>query len=129
MKIRKKLKGKGLGVGTGKRFENEQSSMIHEQLARLVFAERKVEMNQKRILDFGCGTGYNCYYIAERNFPKEVVGINLLADCIEYARINYSAHNVKFYEQDCLEYNADLGTFDFILSCEVIEHIKDHNCL
>ena len=64
------LKGKGLGVTTARRFEDEPSSMIQEQLARLKFAEFHMPMRGKRILDFGCGTGYNCYYLANHKTPS-----------------------------------------------------------
>jgi 2-polyprenyl-3-methyl-5-hydroxy-6-metoxy-1,4-benzoquinol methylase len=119
------LKGRGLGVTTARSWEDEPSSMIQEQLARLKFAEYHISIKGKRVLDFGCGTGYNCYYLANRNAPRAVVGIDLLKDCIEHCKRNYLMPNVKYLVQDCLEYNENLGLFDVIISCEVIEHVDD----
>ena len=119
------LKGKGLAIATAYQFEDEPSSMVHEQLARLKFAESHISMEGKKILEFGCGTGYNCYYLASRNSPKEVVGIDILSDCIEYCKENYATQNTKFVVQDCLEYTETLGSFDIIICNEVVEHVAD----
>jgi SAM-dependent methyltransferase len=119
------LNGKGLGVTTARSFEDEASSMIQEQLARLKFAESHIPLNGKRILDFGCGTGYNCYYLANRNAPQQVLGTDLLKDCITHCKKYYSMPNVEYLVQDCLEYNDQLGLFDVIISCEVVEHVDD----
>lgn len=120
------LVGKGLGIATAYRFEDEPSSMVHEQLARLKFAESHIKMEDKSILDFGCGTGYNCYYIAERNKPKKVVGIDIYDECIKYCKQNYQTPTIEFLEQDCMKYNDQLGLFDVVISCEVLEHVQDH---
>jgi len=125
VKEKKQLKGKGLGVATAHSFEDEPSSMVHEQLARLKFAETIIDMKNKRILDFGCGTGYNSYFIAKRQSPKIVVGIDILEECISYCKDNYSAKNTAFHVQDCLVHNPELVIFDVVISCEVIEHVAD----
>lgn len=73
MKKTEELKGKGFGIATAYTFEDESSCIIHEQLARLKFAESHINMKDKKILDFGCGTGYNSYFISERKFPKQLL--------------------------------------------------------
>lgn len=119
------LKGKGLGVTTARSFEDEPSSMIQEQLARLKFAESHIAMQGKRILDFGCGTGYNCYYLANRDNPKQIIGTDIIKECIEHCEKNYPMSNVRYQVADCLEFDDHLGQFDVIISCEVIEHVDD----
>jgi hypothetical protein len=44
VKEKMQLKGKGLGIATDHSFEDELSSMLHEQLARLMFAETIIDM-------------------------------------------------------------------------------------
>jgi cyclopropane fatty-acyl-phospholipid synthase-like methyltransferase len=95
VKEKKQFKGKGLGIATAHSFEDEPSSMIHEQLARLKFAETIIDMKNKKILDFGCGTGYNSYFIVKRQSPKMVVGIDILEDVIAYCKSNYSVKKKK----------------------------------
>lgn len=125
MRRNKELRGKGLGIATAYDFENEPSSMIHEQLARLKFAESKINFSGKRIIDYGCGTGYNSYYITKRQSPREVVGLDIQEECIAYCKKYYATKLTEFYVQDCLSYNPKFGLFDVGISSEVIEHVND----
>lgn len=127
MQVQDNLKNKGLGIATAHAFDDETSSMIHEQLARLKFAELNIPMKDKRILDYGCGTGYNSYYISQRQSPNKVVGVDILDQCIEYCKKHYTSSKTEYHVQDALIYNPRLGLFDLVISCEVIEHIRDQN--
>lgn len=121
----KRLEGKGVGIGKAHSFEEENSSMVHEQLARLKFVESKIDIRDKTVLDFGCGTGYNSYYISKNQNPKKVVGIDILQDCIDYCKDNYSLDNTEYLLRDCLIHDPHLGKFDFIICSEVLEHVHD----
>ncbi len=115
----------GIPVTTARAFEDEQSSMVHEQLARLQFIESKLSFDGRRVLDFGCGTGYNTYYLAECQSPAEVVGLDISEDCIGYCRQHYAHLNTSYHVRDCLVHDPGLGEFDIVISCEVIEHVAD----
>ncbi len=121
----KELGGKGLGIATAHRFEDEPSSMVHEQLARLIFAESHIPMKGERILDFGCGSGYSAYYVSERRSPKLVVGLDVLEECIAYCKQHYSSPKTEYHVQDCCIHNPEFGVFDVVISCEVVEHVED----
>lgn len=120
-----RLEGKGVGIGKAHSFEDESSSMIHEQLARLKFAEAKIPMHGKDVLDFGCGTGYNSYYISKNQNPRKVIGIDILQECIDYCCENYAADNTQYFVRDCLVYDPSLGKFDILICSEVLEHVHE----
>jgi SAM-dependent methyltransferase len=115
----------GIPVTTARVFEDEPSSMIHEQLARLKFIESRLSFDGRRVLDFGCGTGYNSYYLAERQSPAEVVGLDISEECIAFCRQHHAHLSTSYHVRDCLVHDPSLGEFDFVISCEVIEHVAD----
>jgi len=83
-------------------------------------------VRSKRILDFGCGTGYGTALIAPE--CKSVIGADISADAIRYASSKYSDPRVQFVvvknvEEEDLPFRE--GEFDVVLSLQVIEHIKD----
>ena len=121
----RELHGKGLGIATAQSFEDEPSSMVHEQLARLKFAQLHISMKGMRVLDFGCGTGYNGFYISEQCAPEQVVGLDILQECISYCKANYATERTEYHVQDALVHNPAFGLFDVALSCEVVEHVND----
>ena len=75
----------------------------------------------KRVLDFGCGTGYGAARLAD--VAAEVVGADLSQGALSFARQTHCRPNLKF------ERSADLGagfaaaSFDTIVCFEVIEHL------
>lgn len=78
----------------------------------------------KRVLDFGCGTGYGAHRIAPS--CAAVVGVDVSAEAVAYARSRYSAPNLEFQalppvEQAPLPFED--ASFDVVLSFQVIEHV------
>lgn len=78
----------------------------------------------KKVLDFGCGTGYGTDRIAED--AEEITGVDISADAIDYARAHYRRDNLRYAEigmvqTDDLPFAAD--SFDVVLSFQVVEHI------
>jgi ubiquinone/menaquinone biosynthesis C-methylase UbiE len=79
----------------------------------------------KRVLDFGCGSGYGTALIAEHCFSA--VGIDISEEALRYARDHFSAHGLSFshiaqIEDAALPFEAE--SFDVVLSFQVIEHIQ-----
>lgn len=86
-----------------------------------------------RTLDAGCGSGVFTFYAA--TLGNEVVGLSFEKHNNEKARRRAEAlalQNITFVDFDLrrLEETAEeLGTFDQIICCEVIEHIIDDHKL
>lgn len=85
------------------------------------------DFEEKRILDFGCGSGSSSMVLA-RMFPRsEIVGVELSP---EYLRIAgqrqrfYGYANVSFRQSPAgTSLPAGLGQFDFIVMSAVFEHL------
>ena len=77
----------------------------------------------KDVLDAGCGVGYGTAYLAET--ARRVVGVDVDADAIEYARTRYGRDNVEFVAGDLTELGFEDKSFDAVCAFEVIEHLDE----
>lgn len=75
------------------------------------------------VLDAGCGHGYGCDYLS--NVAKSVVGVDSDEKAIRFASRNYRASNLTFDVMDIGHLRFDQGSFDAVISFEVIEHLTD----
>lgn len=78
----------------------------------------------KRVLDYGCGSGYGAAHIAD--VAEHVTAVDVAADAIDYARGQFSRDNLDFKAIDPshpLPF-AD-ASFDVVLSFQVFEHVPD----
>ncbi len=91
-------------------------------LARYEFARRYIQ-KADRVLDVACGTGYGTYELAMA--CRDVVGVDISAEAIEYAGGNYRAGNILWREHDCTKMTDLLeeSSFDVVTSFETIEHL------
>ena len=74
------------------------------------------------IVDIACGIGYGSNILAKAG--HEVVGMDIDADAIAYARKHYAHPRARFAQQDGAQ-PGELGKFDVAVSLETIEHIED----
>lgn len=74
----------------------------------------------EKILDVGCGLGYNLLKIKDSG--AELHGIDIAADSLEYVAEHITPH-VKEASCEQIPYPDDF--FDSLLFCEVIEHLDD----
>jgi ubiquinone/menaquinone biosynthesis C-methylase UbiE len=93
-----------------------------EHVARYAFARRYAQ--DKRVLDAGCGTGYGSAELAQS--AREVTGVDIAADAIQYAHANYPIPGLRFVESSCTAVPFPAGSFDLLVAFEVIEHLPDY---
>jgi len=79
----------------------------------------------KRVLDFGCGTGYGANMLA--GDTERLIAVDISEEAISHAAASYSAGNLQFLRIDPVE-TATLpfpdGDFDVVVSFQVIEHVR-----
>ena len=79
----------------------------------------------KRVLDFGCGTGYGANMLVSQ--VQDLIAVDISEEAISHAAANYSAKNLHFIRIDPIETKAlpfPDGDFDVVVSFQVIEHIR-----
>jgi SAM-dependent methyltransferase len=109
----------------GYTLDDDPEPMVQQQLARLYFFDRMVGSTACNVLDWGCGTGYNCSWLKAKGKAKEVVGFDISEDSIILAR--QTVPDATFVVASACDPNLDLqqGHWDRIISCEVLEHVPD----
>lgn len=116
---------------TGERVIPDQmdpmNGMLLEHIARYQFA---APFLHGRVLDFASGSGFGSQLIAkmQKKVVEEVVALDISEEAIRYARGRYYHPNVRYVVGDILDDKLpeQYGQFDFVVSFETIEHIKDY---
>ena len=101
---------------------NEILSKYH--IDRYVFASKFVD--DKKVLDIACGTGYGSALL-KKSGAKEVIGIDISAEAISYAKKHYPNPQINFLVGDATKINSIRDdSIETIVSYETIEHIKEY---
>jgi SAM-dependent methyltransferase len=95
--------------------------LLNEHMARYAFAARLA--SGKRVLDAGCGAGYGAAELAD--VAASVVGVDIAAEAIDFARQNYPRSNLLFERASCSALPHGDGCFDLVVAFEVIEHLAN----
>jgi SAM-dependent methyltransferase len=78
----------------------------------------------KRVLDYGCGSGYGSARIAAG--AAKVTAVDVAEDAIAYARAQFGAENLEFRSIDpAAPLPFEDSSFDTVLSFQVFEHVSD----
>lgn len=108
---------------TGERMiehEGSRAEWISHQ-CRYRFAGAFVE--GKHVIDIACGSGYGSRILAASN-AKEVTGVDISEEAVEFARKHYQHPALRFFHGDSERKLFDDGSFDIITSFETIEHLN-----
>jgi len=108
---------------TGERIllDKESPLMIARHFCAYKFAKDSVQ--DKEVLDIGCGEGYGADYLA--NYAKSVQGIDYDQGVIAYAKNKYKKNNLNFAVLDIKNLDSIGKQFDIVCSFQNIEHIKE----
>jgi SAM-dependent methyltransferase len=104
--------------------EHDPTPGVQQQAARLYFFHESVGVRGRRVLDWGCGSGFNLPLL--RDFGAvELLGFDLSPEAIALARESYPG--LAFNVADACDPTLAIrpGYWDRILSCEVLEHVPD----
>jgi 2-polyprenyl-3-methyl-5-hydroxy-6-metoxy-1,4-benzoquinol methylase len=88
-------------------------------LSRYKFAA-KMGCKDMAVCELGCSEGIGTPILAE--FARTYVGVDMDADAIISANRNWSHEKVSFVEADFI--GKSFGTFNTVVSLDVVEHIK-----
>jgi 2-polyprenyl-3-methyl-5-hydroxy-6-metoxy-1,4-benzoquinol methylase len=101
-------------------FKNKSELYLHlMHIATYEYAKNLIK--DKKVLDFGCGSGYGTHMLSEN--AKSIVGVDISSEAVDYAKKEYNSSNLSFMTI------SELGNekFDVITSFQVIEHVpNDH---
>jgi SAM-dependent methyltransferase len=78
-----------------------------------------------KVLDLGCGTGSLTKAVADQNGPGRVVGTDISAPYVEYARARISDPRVSFTVSDATHLNFADNAFDAALSMLVLNFVPE----
>jgi SAM-dependent methyltransferase len=108
---------------TGERFLPGACGEIwYEHWHRYHFAAKLIA--GRRVLDVACGAGYGSALLARQ--ARHVVGADISAESIEYARALYAAaSNLEFRQAECAALPFPDAAIDAVVSFETIEHIEE----
>lgn len=99
-------------------FTNTSELYLHlMHIATYEYAKNLVK--DKKVLDYGCGSGYGSHMLSMN--AASVTGVDISKEAVDFASKEYRAHNLNF------KTIAELGNekFDVITSFQVIEHVPD----
>lgn len=82
------------------------------------------ELNNKTVLDLGCGYGWHCQYAAEQG-ASSVTGIDLSTKMLEKARQLNTAKNVVYQHSSIENFSAEAASFDLIISSLALHYVQD----
>jgi len=92
---------------------------IHNHIARYQLIKKYCYGN---VLDIACGIGYGSYLLSNNPDIKEIVGVDIDPDSIEFAKHEYTTEKTTFINDSIENYSM---RHDVLLSLETLEHIED----
>jgi len=113
----------------GSDISDDPATMVQEQIARMEHFFADVDVAGRSVLDWGCGTGFNCEYVRQKYGASKTLGVDISVPTVEFARSIYP--ECEFKVGDICNSSLDFGLeqWDFVICCEVFEHVHDVDAL
>jgi len=102
-----------------KSLEDYSLFLIHQN----DYKEAAAMAGNKTVLDFGCNNGYGTHLISSQ--CKKIIGVDVSPRAIAEAIRRYGSNGIEFRLIDGIRSPFEDGTFDLVVSFQVIEHITD----
>ena len=87
------------------------------------------DLNNKKVLDLGCGYGENDIYYCIGLGAKEILGIDISKHMIKIAKENNNDENIKYKVMAMENINEIEEKFDIVISSLAFHYVKDYEKL
>ncbi|MFA5128303.1 MAG: class I SAM-dependent methyltransferase [Patescibacteria group bacterium] len=77
------------------------------------------------ILDIGCGDGTMIDYLNKNNHPREIVGLDISKEAVDYVKSKGFAARVIDILSDDFNIFLEDKVYDYIIITEVLEHVQE----
>jgi len=81
---------------------------------------------EEAVLDVGCGTGSVAFALAGGAASRRVVGVDIAAAYVDYARLRHDAERIEFEIGDACRLPYAAGTFGGAVAQLVLNFVPDH---
>jgi SAM-dependent methyltransferase len=98
---------------------------VRHRSSYLFFREvlrRDLQGREAAVVDLGCGMGHGCETLAEERALR-VLGVDVSAECLAYARALYPARNLRFRRSELAAFVRGMDPIDYAVSRGVFEHV------
>lgn len=85
--------------------------------------ENIIEPTGGRILDVGCADGVFSKVIFDKSKPREMIGIDILANSVKWAKGHWKNNKIRFLVGDADKLDFRSSYFDAVFCMEVLEHV------
>ena len=105
-------------------YESEDDNLIFElekKILEKLFLD--IELNNKTVLDYGCGTGRNWQNIISKN-PEKITGCDVSSEMLRQLKLKYPRAETHLIKEKNFP-PIPSGSIDVILSTLVVAHVKN----
>ena len=97
------------------------------------FLNKKIDLNNKNLIDFACGNGANLFYLKKNFSPNNLFGIDFNKSLIKFAnnlKIKNKIKNISFKLVNVLKIkNSYKNKFDIATCLQTISYFNDYKVL